>query len=141
MQLTNLHNTYWSVKGNRAAIGRLLSGNREIYTIGQSGDRSNRAIGEFSGHVFQQKLDFNPRFSPRDPQNRTRDVPLYPPTYFHQDPTRFEWFRTPKTSKKVQKVTPKCVYFTLFRPVRTFFVSLLAWESVQTTSQDPNINP
>ncbi len=47
----------------------------------------------------------------------------------------------PKNAPKVPKITPQKIYITLFRPVRTFFDSLLAQESMRTVSQGPNIHP
>ena len=50
----------------------------------------------------------------------------------------FQRFRAPKTRKKPAK---KKFDLEMFQTFGTSLDSLLAWESVQITSQGPNINP
>ena len=94
----------------------------------------------FLGYVSWIFWIFNPRISPRDPENQIRHVFLYIPTNFHQNPTNSRQFHDPFTVQIQNFIFLKNIT-TLFFKKSTHFVRFQAREPAQTTSQGPNIAP
>ncbi len=114
-----------------------------IYNIGRR-EAVDREFGIFYINCLEQKVNktqFQPPNQPPRPSKINGGRFKLQFDQFSSKSDGISMVSRPKNLQKVPKNTPKSAYFTLFRPVRTSFVSLLAWESVQTTSQGPNINP